>query len=170
MKYRVKRHTVVQPLNESYRLIPLTQGQNAIVDLEDFERLSRHNWHVQWNPNTKSFYALTSGQIAMHRMILGCKADEEGDHIDRNTLNNRRKNLRKCARFHQNNWNQGPNRRNTTGYKGVNWLPKSRKWQARIRANKKMTYLGLFESAEDAAHAYDDAARRLHGEFAFLNF
>src|SRR5258706_13665947 len=57
-KPRVVRHEVTQPLNESYRLIPLTQNQNAIVDVEDFEWLSQWYWMAMFSPEADTFYVI----------------------------------------------------------------------------------------------------------------
>src|SRR5712664_378293 len=162
----VKRHAVIQPLNESYRFIPLTQGQNAIVDAEDFEWLSQWNWCVSKIGN--SFYAVRANSILMHRKILHCRrSSEQGDHKNGNTLDNRKNNLRKCSN-HQNTWNVGPPKNNTSGFKGVSFR-RDIGWYARIRVNGERIWLGYFDSAEVAARAYDAAAKSYHGEFAHLN-
>ena len=172
-KYRVKRHSVTQPLNKPYRFIPLTQGQNAIVDAEDFEWLSQWNWRAKWNDDTKTFYAHSWRAGWMHRLILGCGIGEEGDHADGNTLNNRRYNLRKCT--HSQNQQNKPKQRLARGssvYKGVKFDGRNRvnQWIARITTNGKSVWIGGFPTPEDAARAYDHKARELHGEFAHLNF
>jgi hypothetical protein len=59
----VKRHAVTQPLDTSYRYIPLTRNLNAIVDADDFDWLSKWNWHAVWNPCTKSFYATRTNVV-----------------------------------------------------------------------------------------------------------
>ena len=168
MKRRMYRHPVVQPPDQSYRLIPLTRNQNAIVDVEDFEWLNQWNWHATWCSDTKSFYAhseVEENMLAMHRVILGCGPREQGDHKNRNTLDNRRSNLRKCT-HQQNHFNA--RRFNKTGYKGVVKL--HGKWRARITIDGRRRHLGYYNSAEEAARAYDRAAIELHGEFANLNF
>lgn len=172
MKLRVKRHEVIQPSDLSYRLIPLTQGQNAIVDTKDFAWLSQWNWHAQWNARTASFYAqrlsgLHGTCIAMHRLILGCKGKHQGDHRDHNTLNNRRRNLRKCSAS-QNQRNKRMNKNNSTGFRGV--TKEHGKWRAGIKVNRRTIKLGTFPSPEAAARKFDEAARRYHGEFASTNF
>lgn len=176
MKRPVKRHEVIQPLDQSYRLIPLTQGQNAIVDVEDFDRLSQWNWHARWNKCTKSFYAIRYERTAIgHRRrvasmaneVLGCL--EEVDHRNHNTLDHRRDNLRKCTRI-QNMQNQGLSAKNKSGFKGVSWRKELGNWRARIQTNGKEITIGCFPSAEEGARAYDEAARKYHGEFAHLNF
>src|ERR1700687_191506 len=146
-----KRHPVTQPLNKTYRLIPLTQGQNAIVDLEDFEWLSQWNWFAQYDPTVDSFYVVRNGpraegkkRIFMARIILGCAPEEEGDHKNHNTLDNRRENLRKST-ISQNKWNLKPGRRNnSSGFHGVSWHARRDKWMAGIRLNGKGIKLGYF--------------------------
>lgn len=180
-KCRVTRHSVTQPTNESYRLIPLTRNQNAIVDKEDFEWLSQWNWCAKWSERPKTFYATRgirppeNGRrgthqhvIKMHREILQCAPGEQTDHINGNGLDNRRANLRKCS-IAQNNLNRPGNDVSVSGYKGVcksNRPGRRKRWLARI--NEK--FIGMFNTPEEAARAYDEAAKKLHGEFAFLNF
>lgn len=171
-KCRVKRHSVTQPLDKPYRLIPLTQGQNAIVDVADYESLSQWNWFAhREGRNKQSFYARrtvdSDTTIAMHRLIAGVKSGEETDHINGNTLDNRRRNLRRCTPV-GNARNCRRNCRSTTGYKGVRIL--KGKWAATIRTGGQRVHLGTFSNKEDAAWAYDQAALRYHGEFAHLNF
>src|SRR6266852_1538534 len=169
-KYRVRRHAVTQPLDKSYKLIPLTRNQNALVDTEDFARLSQWNWCALWSTHAKSFYAVRSENpmVYMHRIILDCAMDEDGDHRNHDTLDNRRRNLRKCSPT-QNKQNSRPHK-DGSGFKGVCWNNQRNKWQAGIQARGKRHHIGLFVSATEAAVAYDEAAKRLHGEFAHLNF
>jgi AP2 domain len=171
--YRMPRHPVTQPLDQSIRLIPLTRGQCAIVDAIDFEWLNQWNWWAQWNPHTKSFYAVRNafrsdkrpGTIYMGREILKIKENQIADHINHDTLNHRRNNLRGCSHA-QNSFNTRP--RGKSGFKGV--TPNGKKWQAHIRREGCLKHLGSFITREEAARAYDKAAKELHGEFAHLNF
>lgn len=159
---------------ESY-LIPLTRGQVALVDAENYERINAHKWFAKWNPHTRSFYAYRNGPtidgrrefIAMGREILGLEKGDgkKVDHEDHNMLDNRRGNLR-VATQNQNMHNRGKNRNNKSGFKGVHWHPECRKWRAVIRYNGEQYRLGLFSKAEDAHAAYCAAAARLHKEFA----
>jgi hypothetical protein len=165
-----KRPEVTQPSDPSIRLIPLTQGQNAIVDAADFDWLSRWNWCACFDPTTKSFRALRPHPtVYMHREILGCTEREEGDHRNHDTLDNRRGNLRKCTQA-QNNANKRKYAKGSSSYKGVRWHKIGRKWEAYIGASTSHKYLGLFIPEEDAARAYDVAALELYGDFAHLNF
>lgn len=169
MKRRMKRHPVVQPLDPSYRLIALTQGQNAIVDAEDFEWLNQRNWHAGWDKGSNKFYARTAGNVFMHQVILNCYPPKEVDHKNHNTLDNRKQNLRKASHS-QNQSNAGIRHNNTSGFKGVNWHKRYRKWDARISHKGRSIFIGSFISAKQAARAYDQKAKELNGEFAHLNF
>jgi AP2 domain-containing protein len=173
-KRRMPRHSVTQPLDKSYRLIPLTQGQNAIVDANDFEWLSQWNWYAVWCEHSRSFYATrneegrTGNAIFMHKAILSCERREQGDHKNHDTLDNRKGNLRKATNT-ENNFNKGPQSNNKSGYKGVSWDKEKEKWLAQIVHQGTHVFIGRFSSVKEAAHAYDTAAKKYHGEFAVLN-
>lgn len=171
-KKHVKRHVVDQPLDKPYRLIALTQGQNAIVDVADFDWLSEFNWRAQWCQNTCSFYARRDtkfrGQnLCMAAQILECGKGEFPDHINHDTLDHRRENLRK-ATHSQNCSNRRTRTDNTSGYRGV-WRHNKR-WQTEVVKEGVSVFCGTFSTAEEAARAYDEAAKKHHGEFAQLNF
>lgn len=172
MKRRVARHAVTQPLDPSYKLIALTQGQNAIVDTADFEWLNQWNWNADWNASARTFYVRRRGGFRMHRFILGVTNPAiDVDHRNENGLDNRRSNLRRCDRI-RNMQNQGLRSNNTSGFKGVTWYPHRgmNKWVAKITIEKRQISLGYFDTAEQAAHGYDKAAQEHFGAFAQLNF
>lgn len=112
-----------------------------------------------------------SKSIGMHRFImeriLGRKLEsyEIVDHRDGNGLNNTRANLRLASRS-QNRANSRMHKNNTSGYKGVSWHKASGKWSATIGWQKKLLFIGLFDTPEEAHEAYKEKARELHGEFA----
>lgn len=95
-------------------------------------------------------------------------AGVEVDHINGVKDDNRIANLRLCSRA-ENFQNTGRRSNSDSPYKGVSYIPRLRKWQASIQANKVSYYLGVFDRPEEAAHAYNCAAIQLHGEFAVLN-
>jgi len=150
--------------------IPLTQGKVALVDDEDYERVSGYKWHAFHAGRT--WYARRgNGGPLMHRMILRlAKSTPSIDHINHNGLDNRRENLRICSQKD----NLG-NRRKTLSptssqYKGVSWFSRSGRWCARIGPNSKSgSFIGYFDDEADAARAYNEAARKRWGEFALLN-
>lgn len=167
-KKPVKRHSVTQPSDQSYRLIPLTQGQNAIVDADDFERLSQWNWCAAWAEGTQSFYAMAwrqgGGHIRMHAKVIECPRGMFIDHKNHDTLDNRKSNLRLCT-YTQNLQNQMRRTTNSSGFKGV--YKYGAKWTAHIRVNKKKIHLGTFTTSEAASLAYKEAAKHYFGEFSW---
>jgi len=158
------------------KIIALTQGKVAIVDDGDFEWLNQFKWCAHKARNT--YYAeravrvgLKRKQLQMHRFILGLDFGDkrQGDHINMDGLDNRRANLR-IATVAENLHNRGKQKNNTSGYKGVFWEKKDKKWRARIKVDGERMHLGLFHDPADAARAYDKAAKKHHGEFATTNF
>jgi hypothetical protein len=155
--------------------IKLTKGFFAEVDAEDFEWLNQWNWSSEKHGDHKRAVRWTQDghgkriRIHMHRIIMGCPENMQIDHIDRNPLNNKKSNLRICTQA-ENVMNR-PRFKTTKGpYKGAYMHKECNKWVGAIGHKGKMIYLGLFSTAEEAAHAYDKKAKELHGEFACLNF
>src|SRR5829696_658084 len=156
--------------------IPLTLGLVALVDAADYEWLCRYRWMAIDRKDGKGFYACrrekdASGTriVYMHREILGTKPGMDTDHANGNGLDNRRQNLREATPAE--NGRNCRSREGTSRYKGVCWHEAGGKWMAQIRgAEGTKLYLGSFVREEDAARAYDEAARRLHGGFGRFNF
>jgi len=106
----------------------------------------------------------------MHRRVINIPGNLLCDHINRNSLDNRKANLRP-ATVSQNLCNRHKTKSRTRSkYKGLEWDKAQRKWKARIQINNRKIYLGSFNSEIDAARAYDHAAMKYHREFANLNF
>ena len=153
--------------------IPLTRGMTAIVDDEDFDMVSKYKWHVcTGDHRDKTYYAATniyfdSGKryVRMHRMIIGATPDVEVDHKNNNGLDNTRKNLRLATDTEQ-CCNKNTYKNNTTGHKGVSVRSNGVGYQAQIQLNKKLHYLGRFDTPEEAYAVYCKAAKEMHGEFA----
>jgi hypothetical protein len=162
----------------SFRKIPLSQGKFAIVDAEDFDRLNQYKWcAVQYGEN---FYANRNGGklgkfhrtfiVKMHREVLQDPPGMIVDHINHNGLDNRKSNLRIVTR-EQNLWNSRKNIScGTSKYKGVTYFKRDNRWRAYITYKKKRTFIGSFLDEDTAAKAYDEKAKQLFGEFAYLNF
>jgi len=157
-----------------YVEIPLPQGFVAMVDLEDYDHvMAGGSWRVstgRWSTR----YAMRHIKRAdgkrstqqMHTLLTGWPLV---DHIDGNGLDNRRSNLRPATNA-ENQRNRGPNRNNSSGFKGVSWQKGKQKWQAGIVVDGRRHFLGYHATAEEAALAYDIAALESFGEFAWLNF
>lgn len=154
------------------REIPLTKGLVALVDDEDFERVSAHTWHAcdlaSGRPYAATNYRRQDGKrktTLMHNFIAPPPEGLEVDHRNRNALDNRKENIRYGTRA-QNNANRKAWSR--SGMKGVH--AHGRRWHAEIYVNGRKKCLGSFGSLEEAARAYDSAALDHYGEFALLNF
>jgi hypothetical protein len=161
-----RREKVPEPTEDGVCYIPLSQGEVAIVDREDYEELSKYTWYVTRHGGNK--YACRKGKsILMHRMIMKPPRGMVVDHIDGNGLNNRRCNLRICTQG-QNVCNRRPNSGNGTGFRGVE-LRDSGKYLAVVRHEGKNHRAGLFSDPVEAARARDKLARKLQGEFAWIN-
>lgn len=158
--------------------IKLSDKTSVVVSDEDYEFLSRWNWHAhdrgyaQRNQRTGRRRGHT---IYMHRVIaeraIGAPIPEgyQVDHVDGDKRNNQRSNLR-LATHCQNMRNINSYRGSSSQYKGVSWHKHKNKWIASIKIDGKGHHLGYFHSEEEAGRAYDARAKDLHGEFARLNF
>lgn len=152
--------------------VPLSKGYVAVIDAADAERVCAYKWHAHFNG--RNVYAVRDVRrngkrttVKLHKFLTGY---ERTDHRNGNGLDNRRSNLR-AVTTGENIQNSRRRSDNTAGFKGVAWHKGHRKWRAYIGAGgQSPQHLGYFATAEEAAHAYDDAARELHGEYATVNF
>lgn len=137
----------------------------VIIDAGDVPKVEKHKWCLNKG------YASTlinKKTVRMSNFIMDFKPNPQKliDHRDRNTLNNRKFNLRECS-FAENHRNSGTPINNTSGFKGVS--RSGEKWRSYISVNNKSIHIGCFENIIKAAKAYNEAAIKHHGEFACLN-
>lgn len=173
-----KRRWVRKPVPEDRRVrvsgelahIPLTRGFVAVIDAADAHLVEGHTWRCISSAGHN--YAARSVKhkdhveiIYLHRLLTDAPAGMTVDHRDNDGLNNRRKNLR-LATTSQNGMNAGPQKNNTTGFKGVSLVVRNGKYAAVIIADRKHYNLGHFPTPQEAHAAYQGAAKVLHGKFA----
>jgi hypothetical protein len=160
----------------TYRRIPIGEGRFTIIEPGDYYRLNDFHWCI--SVSRDNIYAVrleligngNIRKVRMHREIMNAPGDMLVDHKNCNTLDNRRANLR-LATHSQNMCNRPKSSAKTTSkYRGVHFDKQRGKWVAKIQVNRKIIWLGYFDSENDAAKAYDNAAKKIHGEFARLNF
>ena len=140
---------------------------DVLISSCDLEKIKEHKWYKTTSAKGKIYFAYCKSdkeRIKLHRFIMDCPAGKCVDHINGNTLDNRRENLRICTQA-ENNFNLPKPKTNTSGYKGVYWNKAVRKWQALIQVNKKKIRLGSFETPEQAHKAYCEAAKKYHGDY-----
>lgn len=150
----------------------------AVIDKMDADLVKSFRWIPTKKPNgrvyarayfRKSTNAYTT--IAMHRLILGLKNGDKSivDHINHDTLDNRRKNLRVCTPSENVTNRRSFDVSKTSKYRGVSWKKRDKKWDVKVTKNGKHFRMGAFEIEIEAALAYNKKAKELHGEFAVLN-
>jgi hypothetical protein len=150
-------------------IIITIHGHEVIIDKEDFNRVAEIGcWQIHDAGNNKYVvhynYKLLPA-IRLHRIIINCPNDKVVDHINGDTFDNRKSNLRICT-IHQNNFNKTKQKRNTSGYKGVSWHIHDKKWQVTIQVSGKKLYIGQYHDIQEAHKAYCEAAIKYHGEYA----
>jgi hypothetical protein len=150
--------------------INLTKGQSAIVDSEDFHWLNQLKWYCMATKPTHMYGARRNIKVLyMHRCILEKHGidltNKQVDHINHDTLNNRKSNLRVVSTSQ--NQQNARFKKSKSGFKGVTSTVKA--WKAVIGVDGKQKHIGTFKSKHEAALAYNDAAQKFFGEFAYLN-
>ncbi len=151
-------------------LIPVRGGPPARIDAEDYDKVARRRWCARHS--TSTCYAIADGRdIFMHRLVTDAPKGLVVDHIDRDGMNNTKRNLRLCS-IKQNMRNTGPTANKSSPYKGVSLHKATGRWRASIfwRERGRSLHLGYFKDEIAAAKAYDKEAKKRFGEYAYLNF
>ena len=149
-----------------------TYGKHKVrFDEEDWDLIKNYHWNIE--KGNRTYYAQgkinRKTLIRMHRLVLKMKNPKILiDHINNNGLDNHKTNLRLCT-CAQNTINSIPGKNNTSGYKGVHWNKRRKKWVAKIQKKCKTYYLGYYNNPKEGARAYNKFVKKHYGEFAYLN-
>lgn len=157
----------------------LNNGFEMIIDEEDLPLANRYTWYaLRPSVNRQKHYVVASirvcknkqTKISFSRELLKIKDNKiYVDHINGNTLDNRKSNLRTCTPS-QNSRNRVSSKGSSSKYLGVGWSKLHKKWRAKFMLNDKEKHIGLYVNEEDAAKAYDKKVIEFYGEFANPNF
>jgi hypothetical protein len=148
--------------------IPLTQGQVALVDKDDFERVNAFKWYARWSPKANAFYAYRiqrengkRNNIHIARFIMNTPKGMVVDHINGNPLDNRKINLRNCTQA-QNSVNKHKTI-NKTGYRDI--YKNGNTFRVTLRQNRIKLFDKCFRTIEEAIATRDEVGKKYHGEF-----
>lgn len=154
------------------------QRVSFLIDKDDYERVKDYKWYAYKKRPTSNYYVCadktinkTKIKISLHRYINGCVKGDSVivDHINGNTLDNRKSNLRRATK-EQNQRNCKTQYNSLSGRKGVRKHKLCDKWQARITVNNREIYLGLHSTFEEACKAREKAEDKYFGEFKSYEF
>jgi hypothetical protein len=151
--------------------IKLANSDNyTLVDDDDYERFKHLPWRESQHGYAQVCKAVNkrSKTFHLHREIMSPPDGLYVDHINGNPLDNRKENLR-IVTHQQNMFNVKNYITNKSGYRGVSWHPQRNKWRARLHYLGNEIHIGVFDSKEDAARAFNKKAAELYGEYARLN-
>jgi len=160
-------------LDENTLEMTVTQGQKTCVDVSDMALFDENRWNARKGKSNKFYVRSTmptvngkQKNILLHRVIMGITDPKiEVDHIDGDTLNNRRSNLR-IATHSENQRNQVAYKTSKTGIKNIAWHKREKKYRVQIQTDGKQKTYGSFHTIEEAIKLRDELLPLLHGEFA----
>lgn len=169
--------------------IELTRRDGTVlwttIDLEDLQRVLDfpYTWSAKYDPDLEQYYVETTiylgfengkklgKALKLHKFIMDAKDDEVVDHINHDTLDNTKGNLR-CIPWKNNSTNRkSRNKNNKSGYRNVSWNESAKKWYVQLSINKKNTILGRFdyEDLDKAGQFAEEMRQKYYGKFAGSN-
>jgi hypothetical protein len=170
---RKKRTDAAYIGGNKHRAIALTKGKITLVDLDDYEKYGSFRYYALGNKESHIYAARKlprvngiQGRVFLHREIMNAPSDMEVDHINGDTLDNRKRNLRICT-ARQNRCNRGPSIGNSSGYPGVSWDQQQRRWIAALSISGKRVFQYKTTRKRDAIRARKAAEKKYFGEYAY---
>lgn len=160
-KYEVRGDTTAIIVNS-----PKHGIVEVIISTSDLERVTAfpNSWIVTWNKDVNSFYCsgkMNSKMYMIHRWIMDAPRDKVVDHINHDTCDNRRENLR-IVTHAENMQNRRPNKHSNSGIRGVSWKKKTGKWDVSIWVNKRLIHIGCFSDLAQAEKSAIAARQKYH--------
>lgn len=149
-------------LSGEYGIGYTSKGEEFYFDLEDYDLIKNYTWYV----GDKGYIKAENKDITLHRLVSNAKENEIIDHIFHKKFDNRKSQLRIVTNS-QNQMNRNIGKNNTSGYRGVSWHKKHKKWIAQIGIMGKLKYLGLFSHIEEAIKIRKQAEEKYFGEYNF---
>lgn len=144
----------------------LDDGYRFIIDKEDFEKIRNIKWYLSNQGN--SYYLIDNKGKKLHAYLLKVPKKFEVDHINMNTFDNRKSNLRICT-HQQNQMNQDLQKNNTSGVVGVSYYAPRKKYRARIKVCRKDIHLGYYDSFVEAVKARNIGMLCMFGQYGRYN-
>ena len=135
------------------------KNEKFYFDIEDYDKIKNYCWHIDNNG-----YVTTTKTLRMHSIIMNAKPGETVDHINHNKYDNRKSNLRLCNK-QQNSFNSNTRKNSASGFRGVSYFKRDKKWRAYICINNKFIHIGYFEEKQDAIRARKEAEIKYFGDF-----
>ena len=139
-----------------------------MFDIDDYEKVSKYHWYEENNGYIRSSSKKKEDRFHLHRLIMGFPDGMNIDHINHDTFDNRKSNLR-IVTVSQNAMNHILGNKNTSGITGVVWVKNRNNWKAEIKLNGETIYLGSFDKFEDAVKARKEAEEKYFGEYSYDN-
>ena len=152
----------------------------VLIDKEDLERLIKFDrrWSAAWREDSQSYYPMCSEYISiyvnnkthyLHRWIFNYPENTVIDHINHNTLDNRRCNLRLTEQKKNLEHRNGKNKNNSSGYRNVFWNTAKSQWQVDLCKDYKRILIGFYDDVDIAGVAAEAARQKYYGEYAGKN-
>ncbi len=173
MPAKVERPYRYEIVDDHTAVIPVKYKDQwfvTLVDVTDAELVADYSWGLNKQGYIQAM--INKKTVTLHRFLLNLHAESKliVDHINGFRADNRRANLRMTT-YTSNQHNVKRNsKRNSSGFRGVGKHSQCNKWQASVNVDKKLKYLGLYDTAEEAARAYDRFVIANFDEHAFTNF
>lgn len=177
LKQKINNNKIISL--EEHAVMPINSEKHGnfevLIDLMDVEKIQEMRWCINRfkpKPNNTNYkyYVVGSGGILLHRFILDAKKGLVVDHINHNTCDNRKHNLRQCT-ISENRKNNNLYESNKSGHVGVIWYPYKNvnKWMAYICVNEKRTTIGYYDTYEEACKRREEAEIKHYSDFSNLN-